>query len=91
MLSADILALLLQETRGNAALWNGCRPNALILHDFNNRVKPATSSLERGDRAEKRRTEAERAMAERREADEAFRVNHERLKAERLARETKKS
>jgi hypothetical protein len=30
-------------------------------------------------------------MAERREADEAFRANYERLKAERLARETKKS
>jgi hypothetical protein len=56
-----------------------------------NRVKPATSSIERKDGTEKRRNEAERAMAERREADEAFLANYERLKAERLARETKKS
>ena len=58
---------------------------------YSNRVRPATSSIEREDRAEKRRTEAERAMAERRESDQAFRANYERLKAERLARETKKS
>jgi hypothetical protein len=58
---------------------------------YRNRVKPATSSIEREERAEKMRNEAERAMAERREADEAFLANYERLKAERLARETKKS
>jgi hypothetical protein len=58
---------------------------------YSNRAKPATSSIEREDRAEKRRNEAERAMAERRESDEAFHANYERLKAERLARETKKN
>jgi hypothetical protein len=58
---------------------------------YRNRVKPATSSIERKDGTEKRRNEAERAMAERREADEAFLANYQRLKAERLARETKKS
>ena len=58
---------------------------------YSNRTKPATSRIEREERAEKTRNEGARAMAERREADEAFRANYERLKAERLARETKKS
>jgi len=42
---------------------------------------------ERAALAEERRKNAEIALIERQEADEAFRVNYERLKAERLARE----
>jgi hypothetical protein len=43
---------------------------------YSNRVKPATSSIEREERMEKSRGEAERAMAERREAEDAFRANY---------------
>jgi hypothetical protein len=57
---------------------------------YANRVKPATSSVEREARLEKQRIEAQQAMEERRRADAAFRANYERLKAERLAREAKK-
>ena len=57
---------------------------------YADRVKPAASKLEREARLEKQRVEATQAMEERRKADAAFRANYERLKAERLARETKK-
>jgi hypothetical protein len=54
---------------------------------YENRVKPAASSMERQARMEKQRIEAEKALAERKRADDAFRANYERLKAQRLARE----
>jgi uncharacterized FlgJ-related protein len=57
---------------------------------FDNRRKPSSNSMEREARRENQRIEAERAMTERKHADEAFRANHERLKAERLAREARK-
>jgi hypothetical protein len=57
---------------------------------YSNRVKPATSSMEREERMEKSRSEAERDGRAAGSQD-AFRANYERLKAERLARETKKS
>jgi hypothetical protein len=47
--------------------------------------------VEREARLEKQRAEAEQAMAEGKQADEAFRANYTRLKAERLARQGKKS
>jgi hypothetical protein len=56
---------------------------------YDNRKKPPSNSLEREARREDQRIEAERTMAERKQADEAFWSNFERLKAERLARETK--
>jgi hypothetical protein len=46
---------------------------------------------ERAAKKEKARQEAEKALAARKKEDEAFRANFERLKAERLAREAKKS
>lgn len=58
--------------------------------DYENRVKPAVSGVEREARLEKRRVEAEQAMEERRKAESAFRANYERLRAERLAREAKR-
>jgi hypothetical protein len=56
---------------------------------YENRVKPATSSMEREARVEKQRVEAEPAMEERKKAETLFRANYEWLKAERLAREAK--
>ncbi len=43
---------------------------------------------EREAKKEKSRWDAEKAIAERQKADDAFRANFERLKAERLARES---
>ena len=54
--------------------------------EFNQRVKPPASKVEREARQEKLRAEAEKALVERKKADDAFRANYERLKAERLAR-----
>ena len=62
---------------------------ALICMTYDQRVKPATSSMEREARQEKQRIEAKQAMEERKHADAAFRANYERLKAERLEREAK--
>ena len=56
---------------------------------YQNRVKPPASSVEREVRLKKQRIEAEQALEERRKADAAFRANYERLKAERLARESR--
>lgn len=55
---------------------------------FENRVKRPANSMEREARLAKQRVEAEKALADRKRADEAFRANYERLKAERLARES---
>jgi hypothetical protein len=58
---------------------------------YDQRVKPATSGMEREARQEKQRIEARHAMEDRQQADAAFRANFERLKAERLQRETDRS
>jgi hypothetical protein len=57
---------------------------------YENRAKPAASSVEREARQEKRRIAAEQAMKDHERAEAAFRANFERLKAERLAREEAK-
>ena len=57
--------------------------------DYENRVKPVASSMEREARLEKRRIEAEKAMQDHHKAEAAFRAKYERLKAERIAREAK--
>jgi hypothetical protein len=58
---------------------------------YQNRTKPAASSMEREARLEKRRIEAEQAMKDHIKAEAAFRANFARLRAERLAREAKKN
>jgi hypothetical protein len=58
---------------------------------YENRAKPAASSVEREARQEKRRIEAEQAMKDHWKAEAEFRANFERLKAERLAREEPKN
>ena len=74
----------------DAASGNFFRHIALTWMTYDQRVKPATSSMEREARQAKQRIEAQQAMAERRQADAAFRANYERLKAERLKREASK-
>jgi hypothetical protein len=49
-----------------------------------------TTSIDREARQEEMRLEAERALEEFRRKEEAVRANFERLKAERLARESNK-
>ncbi|QHO72472.1 hypothetical protein ACH79_07390 [Bradyrhizobium sp. CCBAU 051011] len=61
------------------------------MHPFEQREKPSASAEERAAKAEQRRWDVEQALRERKAADDAFRVNFERLKAERLAREAAKS
>jgi hypothetical protein len=57
--------------------------------DYEPREKPPVSSEERAAKKEKSLWEAKKALSERKKADDAFRANYERLKAERLARESK--
>jgi hypothetical protein len=53
-------------------------------------TRTATATKEeRLAKKEKARQEAENVLAERKKEDDAFRANFERLKAERLARESK--
>ena len=51
--------------------------------------KPAVSSEERAEKKESSRWDAKKALSERKNAEDAFRANYERLKAERLARESR--
>jgi hypothetical protein len=53
------------------------------------REKPPVSSEERAAKKESSRWDAMKALSERKKAEDAFRANYERLKAERLARESK--
>jgi hypothetical protein len=59
--------------------------------DYETQEKQLPTKEEREAKKEKARKEAEKALAARKKEDEAFRANFERLKAERLAREAKKS
>lgn len=54
---------------------------------YDSRVKPATSGAEREARLKKQRFDAQKGLQEYRRAEALFRVNYDRLKAERLARE----
>ena len=53
------------------------------------REKPPVSAEERAAKKEKSLWDAKKALVERKKADDAFRANYERLKAERIARESK--
>jgi hypothetical protein len=53
------------------------------------REKPPVSSEESAAKKESSRWDAKKAHSERKKAEDAFRANYERLKAERLARESK--
>jgi hypothetical protein len=64
------------------------RSNALACMD-ETREKPPVSSEERAAKKESSRWDAMKALGERKKAEDAFRANYERLKAERLARESK--
>ena len=57
------------------------------MEQISNRQPRALTSEERKARDAARRAEAEQAMREHRTAQKAFHENHERLRAERLARE----
>ena len=64
------------------------RSGALVCMD-EIREKPPLSSEERAAKKETSRWDAMKALSERKKAEDAFRANYERLKAERLARESK--
>jgi len=64
------------------------RSDALACMD-ETREKPPVSSEERAAKKESSRWDAKEALRERKKAEDAFRANYERLKAERLARESK--
>ena len=53
------------------------------------REQPPVSSEERAAKKESNRWDAKKALSERKKVEDAFRANYERLKAERLARESK--
>jgi hypothetical protein len=53
------------------------------------REKPPVSGEERAANKESGRWDAKKALSERKKVEDAFRANYERLKAERLARESK--
>jgi len=55
---------------------------------FEQRTKPPATKAERHARLEKRRVEGEAAMVELKKKEDAFKSNFERLRAERLARES---
>jgi hypothetical protein len=57
--------------------------------DYETQEKRLPTREEREAKKEKSRKDAEIAIAGRKKADQAFRANFERLKAERLARESK--
>jgi hypothetical protein len=57
--------------------------------DYETQEKQPPTKEAREAKKEKARQDAEKGLAERKKEDEAFRANFERLKAERLARETK--
>jgi hypothetical protein len=57
--------------------------------DYETQEKRLPTKEEREAKKEKARKEAEIAIAARKKADQAFRANFARLKAERLARESK--
>ncbi|MBR1234613.1 hypothetical protein [Bradyrhizobium sp. AUGA SZCCT0182] len=57
--------------------------------DYETQEKRPATKEERSAKKEKARQEAEKVLAELKKEDDAFRANFERLKAERLARETK--
>jgi hypothetical protein len=56
------------------------------MNDIEDKLPPTKE--EREAKKEKSRWDAEKAVAEGQKADDAFRANFERLKAERLARES---
>lgn len=58
------------------------------MKEFEHREKPPVTKEEREAKKEQSRLAAEQALIERKKADDAFRSNFERLKAERLARES---
>jgi hypothetical protein len=58
------------------------------MENFEQREKPPVTKEERDAKREQGRLAAEQAMIERRQADEAFRANLQRLRAERLLRES---
>ena len=73
-----------RERRGN--FWQ--RRALICMENFEHREKPPITKEEREAKKERARQEAEIAIAARKKQDEAFRANFQRLKAERLARES---
>jgi F0F1-type ATP synthase epsilon subunit len=59
------------------------------MENFEQRAKPPATREERDLKKAKDRLNAEQAMVDRRRADAAFRANFQRLKTERLSRESK--
>jgi hypothetical protein len=72
-----------------AASRNFWRRRALIdMENFEHREKPPITKEEREAKKERARQDAVKALVVRKKEDDAFRANFERLKAERLARES---
>ena len=80
----DTSAQRARNVQGN--FW---RHAALIsMENFEHREKPPITKEEREAKKERARQDAVKALAVRKKEDDAFRANFERLKAERLARES---
>jgi hypothetical protein len=58
------------------------------MENFEHREKPPITKEEREAKKERARQDAVKALVVRKKEDDAFRANFERLKAERLARES---
>ena len=59
--------------------------------EYEAKEKVPLTPEERAAKKEKSLWDAKKALSERKKADDAFRVNYERLKAERIAREAQES
>jgi len=80
----SVVDLFVEAGRGNFK-----HQKTLTMMDYETQERRPPTKEEREAKKEKARREAERVLAERKKEDESFRANFERLKAERLARETK--
>jgi len=65
------------------------RHKTLTVMDYESQERRLPTKEERAAKKQQAREDAEKELAARKKEDDAFRANFERLKAERLARESK--
>jgi hypothetical protein len=81
--------MLCQPTGGLEPSGNFQRHKALTVMDYEAQERRLPTKEERAAKKQQAREDAEKELAARKKEDDAFRANFERLKAERLARESK--
>jgi hypothetical protein len=78
-----------QPTRGLEPSGNFQRHKTLTVMDYEVQERRLPTKEERAAKKQQAREDAEKELAARKKQDDAFRANFERLKAERLVRESK--